>query len=311
MLKTGREQLLLIGAFAAIYIIWGSTYLINYFAIQDIPPFLMSGSRFLIAGGLLFGFTLLRGQPFPTLTQWKNGVITGFLFLVLGTGLVVWSEQYIDTGLASLFVAFEPLVVVLMVWARRAQRPGWNSFFGVAVGIAGMLLLVGQPKISGDSQTWIGIAAISVAIIAWGFASLYVAEVELPRSRMQASAMQMLGGGVLLMLAGYLAGEHRSFSLEGVGARAWWSYTYLIFAGSILAFSAFNYLLVKVSPEKVATANYVNPVVALGLGWAFNNEQLSAQSLLAAALLLGGVFFINSRFTFGRTKKVPLLSEES
>jgi len=306
MLKFLRGETAIVAAFAAVYIIWGSTYLFNFFAIQDIPPFLMSGSRFMIAGGILFGYSLMMGNPFPSLRQWKNGFLAGFLFLALGTGLIVWSEQYIDTGLAALFVAFEPLVIVMMVWARRGQVPGWNSFLGVAVGIIGMLLLAGQPKISGDQETWMGIAAISVGIFSWAFASLYVSEIELPPSRLQSSAVQMLGGGLALLIAGTLSGESKGFSLAEVGMRAWLSYGYLIFAGSILAYSAFNFLLFRVAPEKVATTNYVNPVVAMLLGWAFNGEKHGLQSLLAAFLLLCGVFFINSRFVFGRAEKKPL-----
>jgi drug/metabolite transporter (DMT)-like permease len=305
-----RDQLLLAGAFAAVYLVWGSTYLVNYIAIQEIPPFLMSGMRFCLAGSLLLGLTLLQGKPWPTPEQWKYGAITGVLFLAAGTGLVVWAEQYIDTGLAALFVAFEPLIIVLMVWMRRAQRPGWNSILGVAVGVAGMVLLVGQPRFHNDPQTWMGIGAILVAILSWGFASLYVTEVNLPASRMQTASLQMLGGGAVLLIAGFAAGEHRGFSLLQVSEKGWFAFAYLIVLGSWLAFSAFNYLLVKVSPEKVATTNYVNPVVALFLGWALNGEDLTYQSILAAILLLGGVFFINSRFVRGRAVKLPLFSRK-
>lgn len=302
-----RERLLILAAFGAIYFIWGSTYLVNYFAIQDIPPFLMSGIRFGIAGSLLLAVSLFLGQPWPTAEHWKYGFITGFLFLALGTGLVVWAEQFIDTGLVALFVAFQPLVIVLMVWIRRGQRPAWNSFFGVALGVVGMILLVGQPKLIAGHQTWWGIAAIAIGILSWAFASLYVTEVNLPASRMQASAMQMVGAGIVLTLAGLLTGEGAAFDLAAVSLRGWLSFLYLIFAGSILAFSAFNYLLVRVAPERVSTSNYVNPVVAMFLGWAFNNEQVSGQSILAAGLLLGGVLFINSRFVRGRSEKGPLL----
>lgn len=305
-----RDQLLLAGAFAAVYLVWGSTYLVNYIAIQEIPPFLMSGMRFCLAGSLLLGLTLLQGKPWPTPEQWKYGAITGVLFLAAGTGLVVWAEQYIDTGLAALFVAFEPLIIVLMVWMRRAQRPGWNSILGVAVGVAGMVLLVGQPRFHNDPQTWMGIGAILVAILSWGFASLYVTEVNLPASRMQTASLQMLGGGAVLLIAGFAAGEHCEFSLLQVSEKGWFAFAYLIVLGSWLAFSAFNYLLVKVSPEKVATTNYVNPVVALFLGWALNGEDLTYQSILAAILLLGGVFFINSRFVRGRAVKLPLFSRK-
>ena len=297
-----NERLRIYAAFAAIYFIWGSTYIASYYAIQDIPAFLMSGIRFSVAGGVLFLFSLLQGKPLPNGTQWKHGAFTGFTFLALGISPVAWAVNYIDTGLAALLVSFVPLAVVLLVWLRYGRRPGWGSSAGVLLGIVGMGVLVGQPHIEHTVQTWIAIAAVLFAVLCWAATSVYISAFTLPESRLQTSGVQMLGAGASLLLYAFLTGESASFSPGEVSLRAWLSLGYLIFGGSMLAFSSFNYLLAKVPPEQVSTSNYVNPVVALALGWALKGEKISAQSLLAAGLLLSGVFFISSRFVRGRSQ---------
>jgi drug/metabolite transporter (DMT)-like permease len=293
------SRLRIYAAFAAIYFIWGSTYIASYYAIQDIPAFLMSGIRFSVAGGTLFLFSLLQGKPWPTWIQWKHGIFTGFTFL--GISPVAWAVNYIDTGLAALLVSFVPLAVVLLVWLRHGRRPGVGSSIGVLLGIVGMGVLVGQPHIEHTVQTWIAIAAVLFAVLCWAATSVYISAFTLPESRLQTSGVQMLGAGLSLLLFAFLVGEGASFSPAQVSLRAWLSLGYLIFGGSMLAFSSFNYLLSKVPPEQVSTSNYVNPVVALALGWAIKGEKISTQSLLAALLLLSGVFFISSRFVRGRS----------
>ncbi len=288
-----KDRWLIIGAFATIYIVWGSTYLANYYAIQAIPPFLMLGSRFLAAGLLLYlpGRRLQGGRP--PLRHWRNATLMGFLFLGLGTGGVVWSEQYIETGLVALMVAFQPLLIVMLLWMLRGQRPGLSTLLGVALGILGMVVLVGQAGFVTDQGTVLGIISISISLLAWALASLYLNQVELPASRLQATAMQMIGGGLTLLIMGTLAGELPDFHWRAIDLRSFLSWIYLVLFGSILAFSAFHFLLTQVSPDKVSTSNYVNPVVAMLLGWTLNDEVISRQSILAAILLLGGVIFIN------------------
>lgn len=291
-----RDTWLLIGAFAVIYIVWGSTYLVNYFAIQGIPPFFMSGTRFLSAGGLLLGYAALRGKLQPlTGRQLANAALMGILFLTIGTGGVVWAEQFVDTGIAALVVAFDPLLIMLLAWGIQGRRPGAHGLLGAALGIAGMAILVGQQEITGDPDTIKGLAAIFVSLSAWAIASVYIGIIPLPQGRMQSTALQMLSGGIVLLLYSFVSGEYRDFSLERVTQKAALSWLYLVFMGSILAFSCFNYLLLRVAPEKVATSTYVNPVVALLLGWGFNAEVVSLQSMVAAAVLLTGVFFINRK----------------
>jgi drug/metabolite transporter (DMT)-like permease len=291
-----RERYLIIAAFATVYLVWGSTYLVNYLAIREIPPFLMSGTRFLTAGLLLFGVAALRKIPWPSLVHWKNSAWAGFMFMALGTGLVVWAEQWVDSGMAALLVSFEPLVVVVLLWVMRGQNPQLHSLLGVALGVLGMFLLVGQPQISADRNTLFGVAGIAFSLLAWGYASIYIGQANLPTSKMQSAGMQMMSGGVSLLLMSLIFGDYKQFAWENLTGKGIFSFFYLVVLGSLLAFSAFNYLLSKVSPEKVATTNYVNPVVAMFLGWSINNEQITTRSLIAAAVMLTGVFFINGRF---------------
>jgi len=289
-----KEQLTIIGAFAAIYFIWGSTYLFNWYAIHDIPPFLMSGSRFLVAGTLLFGFTLLRGKKRPSLRNWLHAWVCGTLFLSIGTGGTVWAEQYIDSGITALMIGSEPLIITILLWQLKGKRPATVAIMGLSLGSLGMYLLVGQPAFLATADSIKGLTAIFISMLAWGIIAVKLNDFDLPESRIQASAMQMLTGGLMLLLLSGLTGEYPQFQWHELTLRGGLSWIYLVTFGSIIAFSSFNYLLSKVSPDKVATSNYVNPIVALLLGWGLNNEYISGQSLAAASLLLFSVFLINA-----------------
>lgn len=288
------ERWLIIAAFAAVYIIWGSTYLFNYWAIATIPPFLMSGMRFLTAGAILYTWGSWRKEPQPTLRQWRNSAVIGVLFLTIGTGAVVWALQWIDTGMAALIVAIDPLLIMLLLWWVFKQRLRWQGVIGALIGIAGMAILVGQPHFVNTPESRWGLVAIALALVAWAFASVFISRIHLPDSRLRRSAMQMLAGGTGLVLFSLATGEAASFSWIKLSLSSGLSWLYLVVFGSIVAFSSFNYLLAKVSPEKVATSTYVNPIVALILGWGFNGEEISGQSILAGLVMLTGVFFINN-----------------
>lgn len=289
-----KEFWLIVAAFGAIYFLWGATYLFNYFAIQDIPPFLMSGSRFFTAGLLLFGFLHLRRVPLPSMKQWFWSLVLGILFLSLGSGGLIWALQFIDSGFASLLVAIDPLLIMVLLWVMQGVRPGWGSVIGAALGFAGMYLLLGQPQLENNPKAWMGLIAIAISLTAWAFATIFVSKLDQPENRFQRSAMQMVSGGAVLILFSMLTGEARTFQIADLSLKAGLSWLYLVAFGSILAFSCFNYLLTKVSPEKVATSTYVNPLVALLLGWAFNNETITSGTLVAGGLMLTGVYFINS-----------------
>lgn len=224
----------------------------------------------------------------------------GFLFLSVGTGGTVWAEQYVDTGIAALLISLQPLLVVAMMWMLQGKRPGGKVLSGIALGILGMVLLVGQQRFVTSSQTLIGMLVIGVSMTSWCFGSITLSSVALPENRLQSSAMQMIGGGSILLLVSLLSGNWGQFDITAVSLKAGLSWIVLVLFGSIVAFSAFTYLLQNVSPDKVATSNYVNPVVAMWLGWAFNSERITGQSIMAALLMLAGVFFMNARLQVKR-----------
>lgn len=287
-------------AFAVIYIVWGSTYLANLFAIRDIPVFLMCGSRFMLAGALLFGASFLFGASRPTLANWKGTALMGVLFFLIGNGGAVWALQYINSGIAALIIASQPLVTVLLMWKMLGSRPSNRTFFGIAIGLVGMALLVGQDHFITDDGMLAGIVVILISVLAWGYATIRISQLDLPKMKMQGAGMQMLLGGAMLLSVGLVTGEMASFDLARITPRGAWSFVYLVIFGSIIAFSAFNYLLLKITPDKVATSNYVNPVVALLLGWWLNSETITPQSFMAAGLLLVGVVFITLRKRGGK-----------
>ena len=292
-----KERLLIIAAFAAIYFIWGATYLANWYAVQDMPPFIMSAARFFTAGLILFGVGIAMGQPLPTRRNWQQAFWVGTFFLALGTGGVVWAMQYLDSSMAALLIGGEPLVILLLMWALKSTRPKWNGVVGVSLGILGMYLLVGQPHLVANSNNVKGLIAIAISMLSWGVIAVKLNDFDLPSSRLLSSAMQMVSGGISLFIFSLWIGEYQDFSWARVTPRGVGAWIFLVLLGSIVAFSAFNYLLTKVSPDKVATSNYVNPVVALLLGWGLNNEEITPQSLLAATILIFSVFLINSKLT--------------
>ena len=296
----GRERWLVIAAFATTYLVWGSTYLVNYWAIDTIPPFGMGGCRFLAAGALMYGYSWLAGdRRRPTLRQWGNATLMGILFLAVGVGAVVWAQQWIPTSTAALIIAFEPLVVMCLMWASLRSRPPARAFFGAAISICGMLLLVGQPESlivpgTDPAGTVFALLAIAAAMLCWGAGMLLRPRSDLTDNPVRGTGMQMLTGGAVLLLFSFLIDEWAGWSVGQVSLRSALSWGFLVVFGSILAFSAFNYLLARVSADKVATNTYVNPVVAVLVGGLLNNEIITGQSLLAGAVLLTGVWFINS-----------------
>ncbi len=287
-------------AFAAIYFIWGSTYLINWYAVQDIPPFAMSGSRFLIAGFILFLLSRFSKKQNASLAEWRNAAYTGFMLLCVGTGGMVWSLQFISSGMVALMVSVQPLIVVLMMWYMQGKKPTVSTLVGTFMGMAGMGFLVGQDQFISSANAMFGIVVISVSILAWGYASIYIGRVQMPKSKMLSAGIQMMSGGLSLLLVSTITGEMGGLEIERITIRGLLSWLYLVIFGSLIAYSAFNYLLIKSTPDKVATSNYVNPIVAMLMGWGLNNEVITGQSLVAAAMMLTGVFFINTPHRFTR-----------
>jgi drug/metabolite transporter (DMT)-like permease len=285
-----RSQILL--AFAAVYIIWGSTYLAIRFAIETLPPFLMVGSRFIVAGTAMYVWLRARGAEAPQAVHWKSATVKGILMPVLGTGVVVWAEEKVPSGIASLLVAIEPLWIVLLLWWRPGgKRPSTWVIGGVVLGLAGLYLLVDP---GGDLQQ--GNLAIEgillLAALSWAVGSLYSKRAPQPSAKFLGTSMEMITAGVILIAAGLLTGEASHFSIEATSAKSWLSLLYLTTFGSIIAYTAYLWLLSTVSATLVSTYAFVNPVVAVFLGWAFASEPLNARMIVAAAIIVGAVALI-------------------
>lgn len=297
----------LVLAFAAIYLIWGSTYLAIRIAIETLPPFLMAGSRFLLAGALLYvvaryGARMYRGPtaraptPAPTRQQWMMTSLLGLLFLGLGNGGVVWAEQRVPSGLAALLVSLVPIWVVLVEWLGPGGRPPRAALLvGLFTGFAGVALLVVPGHLAGGASIdLVGAAVLVMSSVSWAVASVTASKVDLPGSAALSAAMQMLAGGAVLTLAGLVTGEAGRIDTAAFSLRSLVAVGYLVVFGSLIAFSAFAWLLRATTPTRVATYAYVNPVVAVLLGWALAGEPLSARNLVAAAIIVAAVALVTT-----------------
>ncbi|HKS37628.1 MAG TPA: drug/metabolite exporter YedA [Verrucomicrobiae bacterium] len=290
---------LVLAAFAAIYLIWGSTYLAIRFAVETIPPCLLGGARFLLAGGVLYAWLRLKGVPISAGFHWRNAAVVGVLLLGFGNGGVNWAEQNVPSGLTALIIAVTPVWFALLDWLRpRGTRPSLQTVIGIVVGFAGVALLVGGPEIFRKNAIHpAGVAALMVASVAWASGSLYARYTPKPDSPLMAGAMQMLTGGGVLLITGILWGETGRFDLPQVSARSAWAFAYLAVIGSLVGFTAFSWLLKVSTPARISTYAYVNPVIAVFLGWAIGGETLSARMMWAAAVIVLGVVIITTRRT--------------
>jgi len=286
---------LIILAFFSIYVIWGSTYLLNKIAVTELPPLMLASIRFLVAGILIFIIAKIIGLNISiTKRQLKNCAVVGFLFLTFGNGGVVWALKYVDSGFAALEISAQPLVILLMMRFLQGKRIQPMSMVGVLLGIIGIYLLVSQKELINQEGSAIGMFMIFACMLSWAYGSLFVAKADFPSNFFINTGYQMLTGGSMLLIASLILGETWTFPSQW-SQPVQISMILLISFGSIVAFTAFNYLLRVVSPEKVATSTYVNPIIAMILGWYILNEQITTQSIVAAAVLLTGVYFINSK----------------
>ncbi len=292
-----RKTLLVMLAFAAIYILWGTTYLAIRVAVETIPPFFMAGIRFLLAGAILLVILRLRGVKMPGRLQWRSAAVIGAFLLLGGNGLVTWSEQKIPSGTAALVVATVPLWMTAFDWLLyRRATPTKKMGLGLILGSLGIGLLIGPGLNTGQAAIlWSDWAIILLAPVLWSIGSLHSRQANLPENAFMATAMEMLAGGALLLLAGLLTGEAAQLDLAAISTRSLLSTLYLIFFGSIVAFTAYIWLLKTVEAAKVATYTYVNPIIAVALGWLLLNETITPQMLLAVVVIITGVVFITGR----------------
>ena len=294
-----RATLFIVLAFAAIYIIWGTTYLAIRVAVDTIPPFLMAGVRFTLAGLLTFAVLRVRGVPLPRLSQWRSAFIIGGFLVVGGNGLVSWAEQQVPSGIAALVVATVPLWMALFDWLLfKGARPGKKVASGLLLGCVGIALLIGPGLFSGvtgiSAASWI---ILFLAPLLWSLGSLYSRQIDLPENTFMATSTEMLAGGVLLLAAGLATGEGARLDLAGISTSSLFATLYLTIFGSIIAFSAYIWLLKQVQATRVATYTYVNPVIAVFLGWAILSEPITPTVLLGAAIVIVAVILITTRKT--------------
>ncbi len=280
-------------AFAAIYLIWGSTFLGIHYAIQTIPPFLMAALRFLSAGLILFILARATGARLPRRAYWQAAAVAGVAMLVGGNGAVTWAQQRVPSGIAALLVAVVPLWMVLLDWLWRGNgRPRREVFVGLAFGLVGIGLLVGPGSLAGEGVDPIGAMALVFGSLAWAFGSLYAQKSRLPVAPMMTTAMQMLAGGLGLALLSGMSGEWGSFQVSQVSTTSMVALAYLSLLGGVVAFTAYTWLLHHTTSARVATYAYVNPVVAVLLGWTLAGEALTPRVLAAAGVIVAAVVLI-------------------
>jgi len=285
--RSSPKSLRIVAAFAAVYVIWGSTYFAIALAIAALPPFLMAGARFLLAGGIVYAWLRLRGAARPTRAHWGSALVIGGLLLVGGNGGVVFAEQYIPSGLTALLVAMVP---IYMDWLRPGgRRPTALVTLGLVFGFSGIFLLIGPDAIGGGASYFPWILIPLVGALSWAIGSLYSRSAKLPAAPLMGTALEMLAGGALLLVLGLATGEASRVNPDKFTVESLLAFGFLVVFGSIVAFSAYIWLLRAVSPARVSTYAYVNPVVALFLGSAFRGEPITARTIVAAAVILVAV----------------------
>lgn len=292
-------------AFAVIYLVWGSTYLGIRVAVETMPPFAMASVRFLIAGTLLLGFLKLRGTAWPTARQWRINAVIGTFLLLGGNGLVVWAEQTIPSGITALLIGAGPLCIVLTEWAwPGGSRPGAVTFGAMLLGFGGVAWLAApwdSPADGGLSTP--GVVALLGASIFWAIGSIYSRHAKHGADPFLAAALQMLGGGVALAVTALLHGDFARLDLAAISARSWGAFAYLIVLGSLAGFSTFVWLMKHCPPARVATYAYVNPIVAVLLGWLLLDEPFGPRTVVASAVIVTSVAIITMQQSQGTGRK--------
>jgi drug/metabolite transporter (DMT)-like permease len=281
-------------ALLAVYLIWGSTYLAIRYAIETTPPFLMAAVRFIVSGGCLYALRRVLGDPPPKPVEWRNAVIIGIFLLVGGNGGVVWAEQFVTSSVAAVLVATVPLWMVLIDGLRPAgHRPNLIAVLGIVIGFGGVVLLVGSAASGPDTMNLPGAAMLIVASLSWAIGSLYGRSARLPTSQLLGTGMEMLAGGMALLCLGSAVGEWTRLDLAGISVRSAAALLYLTVIGSS-GFVAYVWLLRVAPTPLVATYAYVNPLVAVLLGYFLAHEPVTLRTLFAAALIIGSVALVSA-----------------
>ncbi|HEV2197079.1 MAG TPA: EamA family transporter [Candidatus Acidoferrum sp.] len=288
------SRTLLLTAFAAVYLIWGSTYLAIRIGVESVPPLMLAGLRHFTVGVLLYPFLRWKTGVRPTAIHWKTVAVTGFLLLFVGNGGVSWAEQTVPSGITAVLVAMVSFWLVIVDWLRPGgHRPVPKVLFGLVLGFAGVALLVGPVHLGGSERVDLGgVAVLVVGCFAWACGSIYSKHGGMPSSALLGVAMQSLVGGAVLLVAGLVSGEFHRFHFAAVSWRSWVALAYLIVFGSGFGFTAYLYILKKSTAARVATYALVNPVVALFLGWLVAGEVISLRTIAAAVIILTAVILV-------------------
>ncbi len=302
-----RWQTLL--AFAIIYLVWGSTFLAIRVGVQEVPPFLLAGMRFFAAGVVLYAWMRAQGTPSPTRREWAAATFLALLIFVGDYGLLFWAEKRVPSGIAAVMMATIPVFMAIAeILFLRTQKLTLRLGFALLVGIGGVVVLVSRTASFGDAPIDIaGAVALVVSAISWSLAAILTRKLSLPESKVMSSGAQMLAGGILLTLTAAMLGEFRGFDVRSVSIGAWLALLYLIVAGSIVAFTAYVWLIHHESPTKVGTYAYVNPVVAVLLGYFLGGEALGSRTIVGTLLVLVSVVTIT---TTPKNKEELALSRE-
>ncbi|HVC42670.1 MAG TPA: EamA family transporter [Candidatus Saccharimonadales bacterium] len=289
--RPGASRAQIVLAFAAVYVIWGSTYLTIHIAIETIPALLMSGARFILAGLLLLAFSHRPGAPRERLTliHWRSALVIGGCLLLFGNGGVAWGEQYLPSGFVALIIATVPLWMALFAPAFGGRWINWTAAVGIALGLVGIALLV-KPG-GGGAGHWQTLVVLMAPLL-WALGSLYARNAPAPRQSLTAVAMEMIAGGVLLSIAGAAGGELGHVHLGNVSVASVAAFVYLVLIGSLVGYVAYIWLLHHVSVTAASTYAFVNPVVAVALGAIVLGEQVTLLTVVAAAFIIGAVVLL-------------------
>lgn len=301
-------------ALFSLYIIWGSTYLAIRFAVETLPPFLHASIRFLISGLILYLWRRAAGDTVPTKSNWKATAIVGTFLLLGGNGLVSLAEKTVPSGIAALLITTSPFWLVLFEAMRSGgTKPNWLSILGLLIGFSGVFILVGPAEIAGAGHKFdtFGVILLLIAPILWSSGSIYARGADMPKSTLMSTGMQMLAGSVSLFIVSVATGELSGFSFADVTARSWWGLIYLITFGSLVGFVSYGWLLHNAPVSLTSTYAYVNPVVAVFLGWLFAGEELNARTVVASAIIIGSVVLINyARQVSAGSEAQPAIPQE-
>lgn len=281
-------------AFAAIYLVWGSTYLGIRIAVQTMPPFAMAGARFIVAGAILLAFTRWRGAPVPTVRQWRINTVIGTLLLLGGNGLVAWAEQTVPSGLTALLIGVQPLLFVLVEWAwPGGTRPGAITFGALLFGFAGVAWLAAPwESASARGTDLVGVGVVLLACMFWAFGSIYSRHAKHGADPLLAASLQMLGGGGAILVAALLHGDFAHLHVAAISRASWLALLYLVMVGSLVGYSTFVWLIKHSTPARVATYAYVNPIVAVFLGWLILGEPITQRTIVSSVVIVTAVIII-------------------